>query len=468
MKRLCVLALLFVLLAFPSNVRADIAPPIYPPGSNPQPGTEFTQVRMAAETVIIEVQKDITPESLESLGRAHVTADFTMRNLGTADERMAVRFPIAGNDGRGGYPEISDLQIKVNGKQTLYRRTNYKDDNYPNGDIPWAEFDVTFPARQDVPIRVSYELQGSGYYPFTAFYYVLETGAGWKATIGSADVILRLPYEASLQNVVMNLQIGWAETTPDGVFRGNEVRWHFENFEPGQDQSVQNMEFALVAPSMWQTVLIARANVKQHPNDGEAWGQLGRAYKQVSFPLKGNREDKGGKQLYQLSVEAYEKCLSLKPDDAQWHAGFADLLAEHAMWDSGPELTPEGFRALQEIHTALELAPNDPLVREVAQNMVYMIDGGITQNGEEFDFPGLTQTATITARPAQPTVTPVDASTATPSPLPAVTDTPQLKITPVSPTRPNPTPVPQASNPICGSAMLLPVVAITWFVWKRR
>ena len=36
---------------------------------------------MAAETVMIEVQKDIAPRNL---GRAHVTTDFTMHNLGTA------------------------------------------------------------------------------------------------------------------------------------------------------------------------------------------------------------------------------------------------------------------------------------------------------------------------------------------------------------------------------------------------
>jgi hypothetical protein len=102
------------------------------------------------------------------------------------------------------------------------------DGNYPNGNIPWVEFNVTFPAGQDVSIRVAYDLKGSGYYPFTAFNYILETGAGWKDTIGSADVILRLPFEASPHNVIMNLQIGWAETPPGSVFQGKEVRWRFE------------------------------------------------------------------------------------------------------------------------------------------------------------------------------------------------------------------------------------------------
>jgi tetratricopeptide (TPR) repeat protein len=468
MKRFYFVALLFVLLAFPSTVLADVAPPIYPPGSNPQPGTEATQVRMSAETVIIEVQKDIAPESL---GRAHVTADFTMHNLGTADESMAVRFPISSNDGRGQYPEISNLQITVNGKLVQFRRASYPDIHYSDENVPWAEFDVTFPSGQDLPIRVTYDLQGSGYYPYTAFYYILESGAGWKDTIGSADVILRLPYEANPQNVVLNLEIGWATTASGGAFDGNEVRWHFDNFEPGQNQPVQNMEFALVAPSAWQAVLTARANTEQHPNDGEAWGMLGKAYKQIFFMNKGYREDEGGQELYQASVEAYEKCLSLKPNDAQWHAGFADLLAQHAMWDSSPWTgggpSSETYRALNEMRTALELAPNDPVVRELAQNMVYMTYGGITQNGDTFDFPWLT--ATPTALPSfTPTVGPVDELTATPPSPPAPTDTPLGDVTQVSLTPSNPTPVPQASNPICGSAALLPVIVALWFIWKRK
>jgi tetratricopeptide (TPR) repeat protein len=463
MKRLCFIILLLVLLAFPSDVRADVAPPIYPPGSNPQPGAEITQVRMAAETVVIEVQKDTEPQSL---GRARVTADFTMHNLGAADESMAVRFPITGNDGRGEYPEIGNLLITVDGNQVRHRLANYPEVDYPNQElVPWAEFDVNFPAGQDVSIRVAYDLKGSGYYPFTAFYYILETGAGWKDTIGSANMILRLPYEASPQNVIMNVQIGWAETTPGGVFQGNEVRWRFDDFEPGENQPVRNMEFALVASAAWQTVLNARANVERSPNDGEAWGRLAKAYKEIFFQGKGYRNDAGGQELYQLSVEAYEKCLSLKPNDAQWHAGFADLLAERAMWDSWfSDPTPETFRALEEIHTALDLAPNDPLVREIAQNITYMIPDGITQNGDDFDFPWLTQTPT--ALPPTPTMIPLEESTATPLAIP--TDTPQAEPTQVEPTQTNPTPVPQASNPICGSAAFLPLIAMLLFVWKRK
>jgi tetratricopeptide (TPR) repeat protein len=404
MKRLSFTLLILILFAFPSSARADIAPPIYPPGSNLEPGSEITQVRMVAETVLIDVQDDTTPHSL---GSARVTADFTMRNLGSESESMAVRFPISASDGRSEYPELTNLAIKVNGKQISFRRANYPDirDYNQDQDVPWAEFDAAFPVGQDLAIQVAYTLNGSGYTPFTAFYYILETGAGWKDTIGSADVILRLPYAASPQNVVMDMQIGWAETTPGGVFDGNEVRWHFDEFEPGLDGPVQDMEFALVAPAAWRTVLKERDNVAKNPDDGEAWGRLAMAYKQIFYLGKGYRTDAGGEELYRSSIEAYEKCLALKPDDAQWHAGFADLFAYRSYLDSWSGPTPDVYRALEEIHTALRLAPNDPVVLEIAQNISYMFPEGMSQNGTGYDFPWLTQTPT--PHPPTPTIVPV-------------------------------------------------------------
>lgn len=403
MKRLIISFLCFAMFAFPSIVLADVAPPINPPGSNPQPGNEGTQVRMVAETVLIEVNRDSTPGSL---GSARITANFTMRNLGTSDESLAVRFPISTDDGRGQYPEITDIVIKVGGKRISHRRASYPDLRYQTQDLPWAEFDISFPVGQDVAIEVSYHLNGSGYAPYTAFYYILETGAGWKDTIGSADVTLRLPYPANPQNIVLDTQIGWAETTPGGTFQGNELQWHFENFEPGPYEEVQNLEFALVSPSAWQTVLTERENVTKTPTDGEAWGRLAKAYKAIFLMNKGYRTDAGGEELYKLSVEAYEECLSLLPEDAQWHAGFAELLANRYYWiDSWSGGSSEAYRALEEIHIALQLAPNDKIVQEIAQNIFYLVPEGISQNVSGYDFPWLTQTPT--PRPPTPTIVPV-------------------------------------------------------------
>ena len=260
-------AVLFTLIAVcvPVDVRADIAPPANPPGFNPEPGAEMTQVRMVAETVLIDVQAS-TP--MNGLGQAKVTADFTMRNLDSETESMAARFPISINNGFGSYPEIANMQVKVDGMNVSTRRVMQYDPVWGSDLVPWAEFDVTFPPDQDVQIQVSYTLQGTGEDPYMAFYYIFHTGEGWRGTIGSADMIVRLPYEANPSNVIFDSHTGWSLTTPGGVFDGNEIKWHFEDIEPSYEN---DFELSLIMPSEWRKVLNERDNVEKNPNDGEAW-----------------------------------------------------------------------------------------------------------------------------------------------------------------------------------------------------
>jgi len=561
MKRLAFVLSIITLFAIPSSALADIAPPQNPPGSSLDPGSEITQVRMVAETVLIELRKDSNPTSV---GNAHVTADFTMRNLGTAVENLAVRFPLAVNNGYdNSYPEITEVVIKVGEKQVAFRRANYLswfDPSYTDDIVPWAVFDVSFPVRQDVAIQVAYNLSGTAhsYQNYTSFDYVLVTGAGWKDTIGSADIILRLPYPANMQNVLIEEGSGW--TTLGGTFEDNEVRWHLEDFEPDPNGPVRDMEFSVIKPALWQSVLTERENVAKNPNDGEAWGRLAKAYKEVFFLPKGYRTDLGGEELYPLTIEAYEKCLSLEPDDAQWHAGFADLLAYHSEFSRD---SAEIQRALEEIHIALLLAPNDPKVLEIAEEIRYMFPEEMLLHGNQYDFPSLTstphlldpaavsgtyqsETLTIlsTGQRVQLTLTlhsegsaeleskfdnnktnistgfwrdnkngtlsifipndPHDRMTfivkndllqdytfpsffhanyystrvdfkrvvnATPTRQPTATPVILLTDTP----RPQPTssptdsaPAPKSPSSVCGSAMLIPLIAMIWFGWKRR
>jgi hypothetical protein len=391
MKRVAFVLSIVILFALPYSVLADIAPPQNPPGSNLDPGVESTQVRMLAETVVVAVQNDLTPGSL---GRAHVTADFTMQNLGNESERLAVRFPIAINNGYdNSYPEITDIGIRVNGSGVSFQRPNYPASfgRFQEDSIPWAEFNVTFPVAENVAIRVAYDLKGTAYQndPYTSFYYTLATGAGWKGTIGSADIILRLPYPASTQNVLL----GYSDSLPaeGATFQDNEVRWHLEDFEPSG--SASDLEFNLVAPAMWQTVVTELDNVTKNPKDGEAWGRLGKAYKSVLNSTKSFyrgtllRSDPGGEELYQLSLDAYQKCLALLPDDPVWHAGFAELLAIHA--DSNKQGT-DADRANEEINTALQLAPNHPLVLKSAYTVHRMLGDKVIEIGPGyFDFPSV-------------------------------------------------------------------------------
>ncbi len=310
---------------------------------------------MIAETVRIDVKNDTMPNNL---GSAAVTAGFTMRNLGSNDESMAARFPISSSDGFGKFPEITYLSIRVISKQVAFRRVIYPDVRYPTlYGVPWAELDVNFPVGHDVAIEVAYNLQGSGYpdLPYATYYYILETGAGWKDTIGSAVITMRLLYPAYLQNIASN---SWfrSQTTPSGLIQGNEMKWHFENFKPGPNGVVDNMEFDLVAPYAWQTVLTDRGNVADTPNGGEAWGQLAKASNAIFFLNKSYRMDAGGEEIYKSRVEGYEKCLTLLSNDAEWHAGFAELLANRSYWDhSYSGAKADTCRAFVEIQTALQL-----------------------------------------------------------------------------------------------------------------
>jgi hypothetical protein len=454
MRRTLLLLLLILLLAMPSRARADVAPPGNPPGANPEPGATSTQVRMVAETVLIEVLADAP---VDSLGQAHVTADFNMRNLGVATETMAVRFPISANDGFFGYPELKDLAVEVDSRRVPTRLTEGPDPVYGGEDVPWAEFDVSFPPGQDVQIRVTYTLEGTGEYPFIAFNYILATGAGWKDSIGSADLTVRLPYAANSHNVLLETHTGWSQTTPGETIAGREIRWHYQDLEPDYED---NFEISLVMPSVWKKVLAEQQNTAGSPNDGEGWGRLGKLYKEITFYRRDYRRDTGGLELYELSVQAYDRAVTLLPEDALWHAGFADLLAFHALYAgyAGEDARAEAVRALQELRIALELQPGDPNVQEIAQEIyftfsAYPFEGGMRQEGDEYIFTWLTTTPT-----ALPSETPSAAANSTATPAPSSSPT-------MAPTPEDGGPS-GSGLPFCGGVVLVPLALL--IVGRRR
>lgn len=461
-SRFAVLMLSSLLLVIPSRAaRADIAPPGQPPGSNPGPADASTQVRMTAETVLIDVQRDV-PAS--SLGRARVTADFTMRNMGSEPETMKVRFPISANNGAFGYPEIRDVAVLVNGKGARLQRTTGEDPAGGSTSVPWIEFDVTFPTQRDIPVRVTYTLEAAGELPFIWFQYVLSTGAGWYGTIGSADIIVRLPYVANFQNVLIAPADGSIETTPGGTFVDKEARWQFRDFEPTMNG---NFEVELVTPAAWENVLNEQENVARSPEDGEAWGRLGKLYKELAFSARGKgfrlwggRPDRGAQELYRLSVQAYEKAVELKPDDALWHAGFADLLAYHAYFGAfeNQETEGEAIQSLKEIRRALALKRDDPQIQEIAAEIVAFFPDGMMPHAGTFEYPWLTATpqvtpsATVAASESEAAATAIHSGPASApanaSAVPARSSTP-----------------PASAAPICMGVLPLAAVAAGW---RRR
>jgi hypothetical protein len=466
----------------PVPARADVAPPESPPGTNLVPGNETTQVRMMAETVTLDVQKK---NAGNWLGQAKVTAVFQMRNLGSVEEKMDARFPLSYwngySDGFGNFPEITDLNVFVNNRYVeTHRITTDNPSSIYSNTIPWAAFPVTFIPGKDVQIKVTYTANGFGEYSFVAFKYILETGAGWYDTIGSADLIVRLPYEANNQNVIFDDSTGFSMTTPGSQIVGNEIRWHYDNLEPTRGD---NLEVTLITPEAWEKVLKERGAVKQNPGDGEAWGQLGKACKEIIVYRKAMREDEGGKALYQESLAAYEKAVTLLPSDSLWHYGFADLLWEYYFWyvnaanrSDFSKLT----RIINELKTSLDLDPNNSRAFEMLQEINGSVPDVLNIEGNIVDYLILTATPAV-ATPTEivapstetlappPTETPTQKPTLVPTAVAMATlessstSQPASQATAVATSVPT-TKAPGSSRlPLCGGTLLLPVLFLALF-----
>lgn len=434
---------LTVFLLVVNPARADVAPPERPPGTNPLPGSETTHVRMVAETVVLDVQRR-SADGGE--GEARVQADFLMRNLGAVEERLEVRFPLSfwngASNGWGNFPELHDLKVLVEGASASTHRVMMAvtGGSAERAEMPWAVFPVVFAPGEDVRIRVSYTADGSGEAAFVAFKYILETGAGWYGTIGSADLIIRLPYEVSAQNVIFDEQTGYSTTTPGGVIEGRQVRWHYDDLEPTYEH---NLEVSLVKPEVWEQALLEKEKVRLEAEDGEAWGRLGKAYKEMIRFRRGYRQDAGGLELFRLSFEAYEKAVTLLPQDALWHFGFADLLFGHYYWHvylGGSTELSEILRAAEEISLAYTLNPDDERILSLIEEIKYSLPGAVEQTEGGYEFPILTATPApgssffplrlvtpTSPPPATPfhtegAATALPEPTRTPSPTPMATD----------------------------------------------
>jgi hypothetical protein len=71
-----------------------------------------------------------------------------------------------------------------------------------------GKFDVIFPPQTDVIIKVQYILEAAGELPYIQFDYVFSTGAGWRGTIGSAELTVRFPYAVNIQNYIPGSEYG--------------------------------------------------------------------------------------------------------------------------------------------------------------------------------------------------------------------------------------------------------------------
>lgn len=295
---------------------------------------------------------------------AEVEADFTMKNPTSDAWSMTVWFPLASalenvdwefNPGEI-VPRIESFQVSVDGNPVDYAVTelpNPKGADKPL--LPWASFPVTFPGEKETVIHVSYmlPLQPSVKGNEMALYYIFQTGAGWAGPIGQAELILNLPYPASVETL--------AGMPSGAVLEGKQARWTWKDFEPGPED-----DFAvwLIQPGKWQELETARAAVQANPEDGRAWLDLASTYHSLSTT------DHNTPLIFSPSylppgIEAYQKAADLLPEHPASYAGLGLLTLAPYMIDKNAP--PEVIQSVQdEFQIARELEAKNPSLAKEA------------------------------------------------------------------------------------------------------
>ncbi len=471
-KSIIVLFFFILLIAVVPPVHADVAPPGPPTSANPVPEFE-TQVRMVSETVTMDIDADSPYDE----GRLYVTAEFTMRNMGDTPESMMVRFPLVFQQGfnyceasiPSFYDEsqrIQNFQAWVNNTKVVTNKTNEtvpdRFDSTKTEPLPcWEYFLVNFPPNQDVLIKIKYNAS-----PYILdrpnsynYFYILETGQGWYDTIGSADIYLNFPYSVDQYNL-------YSAQPQEYTITENQIHWHLENFEP---ESKDNIDVSVFPPPLWQRALLEIENIDQIPNDSEAWGRLGKAYKEgiISAVGKGFPADtEEDNSLYQRSKQAYQKALELRPNDVDWHYGYAELLCYYARW--GHNNFDNWQACFAELKQTLDLYPVYEKWLELAQEYAVGNEAYFTFDGNTPNFLILTPQPTPTITPTIFFPSPTQTQTATPRPTNTVTALPPTATT----LPPSPTPFteiieePQTAFPWTLPILLLSAGLIIW-VFRR-
>jgi hypothetical protein len=441
--------LVIALLAPGGPARADVGPPSNPPGGDVSP-EGATDVEMLAEEVLIDFTRS-------SDDHAQVTAWFRLRNTGSADEHLRVRFPLSGNprfDTQSLQPVfdlIGDMTVSVGDVRVPTEKVLDEDPNsaefflgVSESVMYWAAFDVDFPAGVDVEMTVKYTFDPTGEQGLPGVRYVIATGAGWKGPIGAADLIIRFPYLVSDDNVPYLSRM--LQTEPNTSVVGNDLRWHWEGLEPTYED---NLDLGIVPSHLWQEVLRRQAGVNASPNDAGAWLALARAFYDADVGIHADPA------LDDRYVGAFRRALDLAPARADLRVEIASILYRSGLrFDDDYTIGA----AANELAVALELDPQN------ADALALLADMQRDRPGFVLPTPGPFL--------HRPTPTPTRAPSATPTPAPTSTSTATAIAAASLPTEP-----PPASPLATGGAAVLPLAILLslgagfgagWLVRSRR
>lgn len=183
-------------------------------------------IRMVSEVVYAHIRADsLFPDTSEVI---EVDCVFVMRNEGPADT-VLMGFPdgaLGPYQGGGEEHELESFRSWVDGVEVECRRVSNVRGAPPSEVGSWWVKRVAFPRGAVKTIRDQYTVLPS-WHPMLgtqAFRYTLSTGASWKGTIGSAEII------ATLDGIPLEWITG---SDPEARREGRTFRWSFRDFEPG-------------------------------------------------------------------------------------------------------------------------------------------------------------------------------------------------------------------------------------------
>jgi hypothetical protein len=393
---LLLVCILFILVS-PLPARADVAPiPILPGGSSIQPDGE-TSIQMVAEKVVMTVRQGTDEDNAAILlipgdpllpiwlqepfypiiykAVVDVAADFTLRNPTGEAISMTVWFPLASalEDVRWeehigeSAPRIEDFQVVVNGKPLDHSVTDLPN---PQGEdeppLPWASFPVTFPPVEEVNIQVGYVFlpqTGISLLDMTLS-YIFQTGAGWAGLIDKAELQVNLPYPASEETIGLMPE--------GGQVKGQQVRWTWENFEPGPED---DFSILLLRPERWEELKYWRGIVEKFPDFAQGWLSLANLYERFSQGIneRGHILQYFGETYQQLGVQAAKEAARLDPGAIGPHYELAMLYASALEQNPSPEdLQPvwDELKIMKELNPE-EAQMLEPNVYDILEPVLY-------------------------------------------------------------------------------------------------
>jgi hypothetical protein len=256
----------------------------------------------------------------------------------------------------------------VNGKPVEIEEAPGRDLLGYRDEVPWAKWSVTFPAGEDVELRVTYDTHPVEWGGWAVGYYILETGAGWRGPIGEGSVTFRLPYEVTPLNVQL-AEIREAYTGPERPFEitveGTDVTWHFTDLEPQGSEELRTFEplaetdnviLPMMEPSAWTEIEATRAAVEEEPDSVEAQLRLAEALEAGTQRVKFFLDNDTNLALIERTEAAYERALELAPEDVDVVLAYLDWLSIPRHQDGGIAVG-EGYETV--LARAREVAPDD-------------------------------------------------------------------------------------------------------------